>query len=115
MYAYETDGLGHYNLMDDANSPSLLAMPYLNYCGCEDEFLCQYEKIHTVRDNPFYYRGRLCGWCGKPPIRRRITYGILPSSCALTSADREEILACLEQLAGTHAGLNFMHERLPQR
>ena len=30
---------------------------------------------------------------------------------ALTSADREEILACLEQLAVSHAGLNFMHER----
>lgn len=27
IYAYETDGLGHFNLMDDANVPSLLGLP----------------------------------------------------------------------------------------
>ena len=37
MYAYETDGFGNYNLMDDANSPSLLAMPYLDFCKKDDE------------------------------------------------------------------------------
>lgn len=31
IYAYETDGYGMYNLMDDANVPSLLAMDYLGY------------------------------------------------------------------------------------
>ena len=36
IYAYETDGLGNHLLMDDANSPSLLAMPYLGYCGKND-------------------------------------------------------------------------------
>lgn len=29
---------------------------------------------------------------------------------ALTSGDREEIQECLDMLAGTHAGTNYMHE-----
>ena len=37
IYAYETDGLGNYHLMDDANSPSLLSAPYLGYCDINNE------------------------------------------------------------------------------
>lgn len=36
IYAYETDGFGNYNLMDDANVPSLLSLPWLAYCGKDD-------------------------------------------------------------------------------
>ena len=31
IYALETDGLGHSNVMDDANIPNLLAIPYYEY------------------------------------------------------------------------------------
>ena len=37
IYAYETDGLGNYLLMDDANCPSLLSLPYLGYTTPEDK------------------------------------------------------------------------------
>ena len=36
IYAYEVDGLGNINLMDDANVPSLLAMPCMGYCRADD-------------------------------------------------------------------------------
>ena len=110
MYAYETDGLGHYNLMDDANSPSLLAMPYLHYCGCEDEFYVNTRKFILSGDNPFYYRGACADGVGSPHTPEDYIWHIAIVMRALTSTDREEILGCLEQLAGTHAGLNFMHE-----
>ena len=36
IYAYEVDGFGGYFLMDDANVPSLLAMPYLGDVSVDD-------------------------------------------------------------------------------
>ena len=36
VYAYEVNGFGSYNLMDDANVPSLLGLPYLNAVLKED-------------------------------------------------------------------------------
>ncbi|MBV8151796.1 MAG: glycoside hydrolase family 125 protein, partial [Candidatus Eremiobacteraeota bacterium] len=36
IYAYEVDGRGHANVMDDANIPSLLSIPYFEYVGTSD-------------------------------------------------------------------------------
>jgi meiotically up-regulated gene 157 (Mug157) protein len=33
IYAYETDGLGNYSALDDANTPSLLSLPYFGFAG----------------------------------------------------------------------------------
>ena len=35
IYAYEVDGLGGSLLMDDANIPSLLSIPYIGYQSLE--------------------------------------------------------------------------------
>lgn len=110
IYAYETDGLGHYNLMDDANSPSLLAMPYLNFCECDDVLYQNTRKFLLSEDNPYYYHGDFADGVGSPHTPENYIWHIAIVMRALTSKDRNEIILCLNQLAETHAGLNFMHE-----
>src|SRR5690606_3180368 len=36
IWAYEVDGRGSVCLMDDANIPSLLSLPYLGFCAKDD-------------------------------------------------------------------------------
>ena len=36
FFAYEIDGFGKYHLMDDANVPSLLSLPYLDRKSLDD-------------------------------------------------------------------------------
>ena len=36
IFAYEVDGMDNYVLMDDANVPSLLSIPYLGYASADD-------------------------------------------------------------------------------
>ena len=110
MYAYETDGYGNYNLMDDANSPSLLAMPYLNYCDREDEYYQNTRKFVLSEDNPYYKVGSVARGVGSPHTPEGYIWHIGIVMQALTSGDREEIMTCLEMIANTHAGTNFMHE-----
>ena len=36
IYACETDGMGNYAMIDDANIPSLLSIPYIGYAPADD-------------------------------------------------------------------------------
>ncbi|MBD5506386.1 MAG: glycoside hydrolase family 125 protein [Lachnospiraceae bacterium] len=110
MYAYETDGLGNYNLMDDANSPSLLAMPYLGYCTQDDPIYKNTRNFILSVDNPYYYEGSMAKGVGSPHTPSGYVWHIGIVMQALTSESREEILECLDMLSKTHAGTNYMHE-----
>lgn len=110
MYAFETDGFGNYNLMDDANSPSLLAMPYLKYCDKDDEVYQNTRKFVLSTDNPYYKIGTVARGVGSPHTPEGYIWHIGIVMQALTSMDKEEIMNCLEMLSKTHAGTNYMHE-----
>lgn len=110
IYAYETDGYGNYNLMDDANSPSLLAMPYIGYCEKEDKLYQNTRKFVLSFDNPFYYEGSAAKGVGSPHTPEGYIWHISIVMQALTSTDRQEIMRCLEMLSNTHAATNYMHE-----
>lgn len=110
IYAYETDGMGNYVMMDDANSPSLLALPFLKYCSKDDELYVNTRKFILSKENPYYYEGTAAKGIGSPHTPDNYIWHMAISMQAMTSDNREEIMECLSYLASTHAGTNFMHE-----
>ena len=110
IYAYETDGFGNYNLMDDANSPSLLSIPYLGYKPAEDPIYQNTRRFALSPDNPYYYVGQAAQGIGSPHTPPRYIWHIGLVMQILTSLDPAEKRECLDMLARTHAGTNYMHE-----
>ena len=110
IYAYETDGLGHYILMDDANSPSLLSMPYLGYCDKTDELYQNTRRFILSQENPFYFSGAAAHGIGSPHTGADKIWHISLTMQILTSIDPAEIEDCLAMLSRTHADTFFMHE-----
>ena len=70
MYCYEVDGLGHCNMMDDANVPSLLSIPYIN-SRHYDRAIWQntYAWIWSV-SNPYFFVGKEASGIGSPHTPR---------------------------------------------
>lgn len=54
IYAYELDGYGQFNLMDDANVPSLLSMKYLGYKSSREDVAENTRRFLLSEANPFY-------------------------------------------------------------
>ena len=110
IYAYETDGLGNHLLMDDANSPSLLAMPYLGYCDKDDPLYRNTRRFILSKANPWYFEGKAAKGIGSPHTGKDKIWHISLDMQILTTDDPEEKEACLKTLSETHAGKYFMHE-----
>ena len=110
IYAYETDGLGNFRLMDDANSPSLLSAPYLGYCDVNDPVYQNTRKFILSESNPFYFVGKAAKGIGSPHTGENMIWHISLTMQILTSTSEEEKNECLRMLSETHAGTNFMHE-----
>lgn len=110
IYAYEVDGLGNYLLMDDANVPSLLSMPYMNYCGKDDSAYLRTREFILSEDNPFYYEGTAAKGVGSPHTPKDYIWHIALIMEALTSDDEATTERILEYLLTTDADTGFMHE-----
>lgn len=109
VYVYETDGYGMYNLMDDANVPSLLAMSYLGYEG-EPEVSSNTRRFLLSEANPFYFKGDKAAGIGSPHTPSNYIWHIAMAIQGLTSETREEKLEILKNMAATTGGKGVMHE-----
>ena len=110
IYAYEVDGFGSQVLMDDANVPSLLALPYLGALPATDATYQNTRKFLLSSDNPFFFKGAAAEGIGGPHVGQDMIWPIAITTRGLTSTDDAEIRACVRALKAPHAGTGYMHE-----
>mgnify|MGYP000169970225 FL=1 len=60
IYAFEVDGYGNQLCMDDANIPSLLALPYICDVKPSDRIYQNTRKYLLSLDNPYFFQGQIC-------------------------------------------------------
>lgn len=110
VFAYEVDGFGNHNLMDDANIPSLLSIPYLGYRPATDPVYQNTRAFVLSRANPYFYNGAVAQGIGSPHTPEGYIWPLALTMQALTTEDRREQERLLDMLAQTTAGTNYMHE-----
>ena len=112
IYAYETDGLGNYSFMDDANVPSLLSLPYLGCLDLQDPVYVNTRRFILSRDNPYFYQGTAAKGVGSPHTPAGYVWPISLCMQGLTSVSQDEIHMLMKTLVATDAGTCFMHESI---
>jgi meiotically up-regulated gene 157 (Mug157) protein len=109
IWAYEVDGFGSQVLMDDANVPSLLGLPYLE--SSPDAAL--YERTRSFvwsERNPWFFKGSAGEGIGGPHQGKPMIWPMSQMVFALTSTDDAEIRSSLAMLKASAAGTGFMRE-----
>jgi meiotically up-regulated gene 157 (Mug157) protein len=58
ILAYETNGYGGQYIMDDANVPSLVSLPYLGFMDKHDPLYIKTKEAMFSSSNPYYVAGK---------------------------------------------------------
>jgi meiotically up-regulated gene 157 (Mug157) protein len=110
IYAYEVDGYGHTNLMDDANIPSLLSIPYFGYLPVDDDVYQNTRSFALSERNPYYYEGKYATGIGSPHTPRGYVWPLSLIVQALTSRDPAEIARVMGYIGASDVGDHRLHE-----
>ncbi len=110
MYAYEVDGFGHTNLMDDANIPSLLSIPYFRYTGENDGVYRATRTFILSSRNKYYFQGKYACGIGSPHTPRGYVWPLALVMQILTSTDQSEVTRVMGYLAAGDVGDHRLHE-----
>ncbi|KAG6017616.1 hypothetical protein E4U54_005721 [Claviceps lovelessii] len=110
VFAYEVDGYGSSILMDDANYPSLLALPVMGFCKTDDPIYQNTRKMLLDKlGNPYYLVGKDFSGIGGPHIGVRNAWPMSLLIQAQTSQDDQEIKRCIDMVLQS-AKLGLVHE-----
>lgn len=112
VFAYEVDGYGGQILMDDANVPSLLALPILGFVKQDDEIYKNTRKMLLSKEgNPYYLEGTAFKGIGGPHIGPENAWPMSLLLQAMTTDNDDEIMECLN-LVLKASRLGLIHESI---
>ncbi len=126
MYAFEVNGMTSDPnsstgklLMDAANIPSLLAIPWLGYAPIDDITYQNTRSFILSFDNPYYYEGTYAKGIGdphdqiggpNPNLDVPVPWHMALAMQGLTTTDEDEMALMIEYMTNTTDGTYVMHE-----
>ena len=110
IYAYEVDGRGHTNVMDDANIPSLLSIPYFGYLPKTNSLYLATRRFALSDRNPYFFRGKYAEGIGSPHTPHGYVWPLALCVQALTATDEKEIDQLFGWIAVSDVGDHRLHE-----
>ena len=110
IYAYEVDGRGHANVMDDANIPSLLSIPYFGYLPKTNSLYLATRRFALSDRNPYFFRGKYAQGIGSPHTPHGNVWPLALCVQALTATDEREVDQVFGWIAISDVGDHRLHE-----
>ena len=85
--------------MDDANVPSLLSLPFLEFTDSEDPIYQNTRKyVLSLDENPYFFKGSAGEGIGGPHVGDKFIWPMSIIIRAMTSNNDTEIMECLDTL-----------------
>ncbi|MDP5280747.1 glycoside hydrolase family 125 protein [Sphingomonas sp. DG1-23] len=110
VWAFEVDGYGNAIFMDDANVPSLSALPLLGAADRTDPLYRRTAALAWSPRNPYFFAGKVAEGIGGPHVGMDMIWPMSLITRGLMSDDPGVVGECLRRLVATHGGTGFMHE-----
>ncbi|KOS23210.1 Meiotically up-regulated protein [Escovopsis weberi] len=110
IFAYETNGYGGAYVMDDANVPSLVSLPYLGFLNRTDAVYQETKRAMFSRANPYYAEGKTFRGIGGPHVNATYPWPMSQISGIFGTDDDDEIRERLAIILENTSKLGLIHE-----